>query len=151
MLNVIRLDKTSLLRGFYISPYWKSTNLKIYLVTPLKLVCLLTLSGLGFVRSCRLCLQSIYLDRDILETWNLLQWYCTMIAFQKIYPNISSQVAIIFLISAFLCQNWKSTYTTFKSCVHSIFASLFCKSNSDNFRSKKKSSFHSWDNQILAF
>ena len=61
-----------------------------------------------------------------------------------------------FYLSALDIDLVSSSDDEFKGCVRYIFASLFCVSKREHFRNKEKyflfhfkSSFHSWDNQVL--
>ena len=74
--------------------------------------------------------------------------------FQKIKSSISLKESIEVHLVGFVSQDMQY----FKGFVCYSFASLFCMSKKEHFRNKKKcfsfhfkSSFPSWDNQILTF
>ena len=63
---------------------------------------LLSLGSLGSVQAWERVsfARGLSLDSDKLQTWNLVQWYCTMSAFEKINQ----------LVPAFLYKIWISSY-----------------------------------------
>ena len=74
----------------------------------------------------------------------LATYFCLLHTF--VFISVSSNLSL-----------WKSV-VVLKGCVRYIFASLFCKSKGRHSWNKEKcflyhfkSSFHSWDNQILTF
>ena len=88
------------------------------------------------------CSWSMSLDMYMLETWDLVQWYCTMRAFENICRLIPRFPWLCWR-QHFLCKNWKPMYycifeepelfletrffnSVFSFLVNSIFLKIKC-------------------------
>ena len=55
------------------------------------------------------CPRPLSLDRDKSKTWNLVQSYCTIKAFEKVY-HLLPRIPLFCLRQHFLCKSWKSIF-----------------------------------------